>query len=155
MKKPRGLAFTTYCDGLKDVLTNEAQVAAAYTPPGASSAPRFKKYNSIWDTGATNTVITKRVSQDCHLKAIAMTRVRGVHGIKMASLCLINIRLPNELEISKLQVTEAEELSSGADVLIGMDIIGRGDFAVSNYRGNTTFTFRHPSLEQIDFLAKG
>ena len=31
------------------------------------------------------------------------------------------------------------------DVLIGMDIIGLGDFAVSNYRGKTTFTFRKRS----------
>lgn len=33
-----------------------------------------------------------------------------------------------------------------------MDVIGLGDFAVSNYRGKTTFTFRVPSLEEIDFV---
>jgi hypothetical protein len=38
-----------------------------------------------------------------------------------------------------------------ADVLIGMDIIGEGDFAVTHQDGKTTFSFRVPSLKTIDF----
>ena len=38
------------------------------------------------------------------------------------------------------------------DVLIGMDIINLGDFAVSNVEGSTCFTFRMPSLEEFDFV---
>jgi preprotein translocase subunit SecA len=37
-------------------------------------------------------------------------------------------------------------------MLIGMDIIARGDFAVTNYDGKTVFSFRMPSVEQIDFV---
>ncbi len=40
----------------------------------------------------------------------------------------------------------------GADVLIGMDIIGAGDFAVTNLNGKTTFSYRYPSMERIDFV---
>ena len=36
--------------------------------------------------------------------------------------------------------------------LIGMDIINRGDFAVSNRDGATTFSFRIPSIESFDFV---
>ena len=36
----------------------------------------------IWDTGATNSVITKEVAKELNLKPIGMTKVRGVHGIK-------------------------------------------------------------------------
>jgi len=39
-----------------------------------------------------------------------------------------------------------------AEALIGMDIIGKGDFAVTNKDGKTTFTFRIPSIECIDFV---
>ena len=37
------------------------------------------------------------------------------------------------------------------DVVIGMDVICNGDFAVTNKDGNTTFSFRIPSEETIDF----
>ena len=39
-----------------------------------------------------------------------------------------------------------------ADVLVGMDIINTGDFAVTNLGGITKFSFRFPSLEHIDFV---
>ena len=104
------------------------------------------------DTGATRTVITRRVVEDCNLKAIGMSRVRGVNAVRSLEAYLINIRLPNDMEFGNLRVIGADELSGGADVLIGMDIIGAGDFAVSNYEGRTAFTFRCPSQARIDFL---
>jgi len=33
-----------------------------------------------------------------------------------------------------------------------MDVIGMGDFAVSNFNGKTSFTFRIPSVAEADFL---
>ena len=44
------------------------------------------------------------------------------------------------------------ELNGGFDVLIGMDILGLGDFAVTHQNGNTTFSFCCPSLREIDFV---
>ena len=40
----------------------------------------------------------------------------------------------------------------GFDALIGMNIIAQGDFAVSNYKGITVFSFRMPSLACLDFV---
>ena len=37
-------------------------------------------------------------------------------------------------------------------LLIGMDIIDLGDFAVTNADGITAFSFRIPSVEEIDFI---
>jgi hypothetical protein len=39
-------------------------------------------------------------------------------------------------------------------VLIGMDVIGSGDLAITNHNGKTTFTFRVPPCEEIDFVAE-
>ena len=47
-------------------------------------------------------------------------------------------------------MTETE--FSGGDVLIGMDIISQGDFAVTNHGGITKFSFRMPSVTHIDFV---
>ena len=38
-------------------------------------------------------------------------------------------------------------LVPNTDILIGMDIIGRGDFAISNADGKTLFTFAVPPFE--------
>jgi uncharacterized protein YchJ len=45
-------------------------------------------------------------------------------------------------------------LHRGIDVLIGMDILGLGDFAVTHHQGKTTFSFRVPSRHEIDFVAE-
>lgn len=43
-------------------------------------------------------------------------------------------------------------LDAEADVLIGMDIIGAGDFALTSPKGKLQFTFRIPSQADIDFV---
>ena len=40
----------------------------------------------------------------------------------------------------------------GAEILIGMDIINQGDFAVTNLNGITKFSFRVPSTAHLDFV---
>jgi len=50
-----------------------------------------------------------------------------------------------------LRVTEGS-IFGDSDVLIGMDIISLGDFAVTNFQEKTVFTFRIPSVERIDFV---
>jgi len=45
-------------------------------------------------------------------------------------------------------------LHGGIDVLIGMDILGVGDFAVTHNNGKTTFSFCCPSRREIDFVAE-
>jgi hypothetical protein len=78
---------------------------------------------------------------------------KGVFGSKLAPVFLVNIGLPNRVAIPELPVTLGE--LTGADVLIGMDIIGQGDFAVTHPNGNTKFSFRMPSLADIDFVNEG
>lgn len=60
--------------------------------------------------------------------------------------------MPNRVFISQLEATSGK--LKDADMLIGMDVINRGDFAVTNVGGKTTMTFRMPSCECIDFVIK-
>jgi len=55
--------------------------------------------------------------------------------------------------ISDLVVVEAE-VGENYHVLIGMDIIVRGNFSVSSYEGKTSFSFQIPATERIDFLSR-
>ena len=70
-------------------------------------------------------------------------------GSKIVQEFLVNVGLPNEVVFSSIRVTLGG--FSDADVLIGMDIISQGDFAVTNFNQRTVFSFRVPSLETIDF----
>ncbi|MBA7557648.1 hypothetical protein ES705_50412 [subsurface metagenome] len=79
-----------------------------------------------------------------------MIEVHTASGIDRANTYFVNIWLPNKIVFYNLKVTEGK-LPGQNEVLIGMDIISKGDFAVTNYNGRTVFTFRFPSTQRIDF----
>lgn len=110
--------------------------------------------NGIWDTGATNSVITKSSASALGLKPISRAVVNGVHGSKEVNVYFVNITLNNNQITLNSTVTECEELSADHSngMLIGMDIISRGDFCVTNSDGHTTMTFMVPSQRKFDFV---
>jgi hypothetical protein len=67
-----------------------------------------------------------------------------------ADTYLVNIYLPNRVVIQTIRVSEGA--IAGTELLLGMDIIAQGDFAITNYEGKTWWTFRIPSNEPIDFV---
>ena len=80
-----------------------------------------------------------------------MVEVHTASDTKMANTYLVNIWLPNKVLVYNLVVIEGKIVGQ-CEVLIGMDIISKGDFAVTNYNGRTVFTFRLPSVGCIDFV---
>jgi hypothetical protein len=110
------------------------------------------KWIALWDTGATNTVITQNIIDVLTLKPVSFCKTHTPAGIFESECYYVNILLTNKVLIKNLLVLRG--LSVGWDILIGMDIISRGDFAISNFEKKTTFTFRIPSLETIDFINK-
>lgn len=73
-----------------------------------------------------------------------------MHDVRQSETYLVNIRLPNSVAFMGVRVTKGN--LGDADVLIGMDIISQGDFAVTNLGGLTKFSFRVPSATHIDFV---
>lgn len=109
---------------------------------------------AIWDTGATNSVITRSAATDLGLIPVSKAVVNGVHGSNEVNVYYIDITLNNDQINLQIPVTECAELSTDLETrfLIGMDIIHRGDFAITNHSGKTVMTFRVPSLQPIDFV---
>ncbi|MDR1452581.1 MAG: retroviral-like aspartic protease family protein [Candidatus Margulisbacteria bacterium] len=107
-------------------------------------------FMALWDTGATNTMITQKVVDLLKLRPVNIREVFTPSG-KMDAYChYVDVFLPNKTIIQRIPVLQGEPM--GCDVLIGMDIIGLGDFAVSNFENKTTFSFRLPSKQKVDFL---
>ncbi|MBI4297748.1 MAG: retroviral-like aspartic protease family protein [Chloroflexi bacterium] len=133
-----------------NVLTNQCAISQAWAPTSGDPQPAMMPFLAIWDTGATNSVITQAVVEACGLVATGMATVKHVGGESQAETYLVNILLPSNVGFYGVRVTKGE-LPSGANILIGMNIINQGDFAVTNFNGITKFSFRVPSVGHIDF----
>ena len=104
-----------------------------------------------WDTGATNTCISEEIAIKYNLKPVSMVQSKTPSGILNAPVYFIDIILNNEVIFRNWKVMGSKIGAQGIDVLIGMDIISKGDFAISNYNGKTQFSFRLPSQEDVDY----
>ena len=110
------------------------------------------EFDALWDTGASGTVITRRVAVALDLRPIDIQQVSTASGQHTSNVYLIALGLPaSGVLFNKLRVTEGV-LPGDIELLIGMDIITAGDFAVSNFNGSTQFTYRVPSSGHVDFV---
>lgn len=110
----------------------------------------------IWDTGATNSCITSALAKKLNLVPIQKAIVTGVHGAQEVNVYWVYITLNNQNITVSLLATEASELSDdhATGMLIGMDVINKGDFCITNYENKTLMSFRIPSLEDVDFVSE-
>jgi predicted aspartyl protease len=90
-------------------------------------------FHGIFDTGASCSVISERVAAQLALRKINTAMVHTAGGTVQQNCYVVNIVLPNKLVLSARQVTAAN--LHGFDVLLGMDIIGLGDFIISLRHG--------------------
>jgi hypothetical protein len=64
---------------------------------------------------------------------------------------MVNMILPSQVGFYGVLVAGLADME-GFDVIIGMDIITRGDFAITNVDGRTCVTYRVPSVQKLDFV---
>jgi len=151
--KPFHHAFRTNYSGIVNALITECQIAL---PLAIDQNPQkqFLPFKAIWDTGATNSVITDNVAKKVSLLPTGMAETHGVHGTSQVHTFIVDILLPNRVCIPNVRVSEGTLLND-VDVLIGMDIIQLGDFAISNTNGKTIFSYcLPPHKNPVDLLEK-
>ena len=114
---------------------------------------------AIWDTGATGSAITPLTAKKLGLAPVGLKMVSGLGGTIQKNTYIVDIRLPNDIVIPDLSVTEidnpVDDKGNPIDafgLLIGMDIITRGDMTITNFEGKTVMTFRIPSLVCTDYV---
>jgi predicted aspartyl protease len=107
---------------------------------------------AIIDTGATYTCISNRVIQSLKLNPVGSRISRTASGEIQALRYIITLKLPQNIIFPNLAVYSFIGYKD-LDVLVGMDIITAGDFAVTEDNGNTVVSYRTPhSNTFIDFL---
>ena len=140
--------FTSKTKQITRILHSKVRISQSFDPQ-KNLHPQLREYLAIWDTGATNSVITEKVVNECGLKPIGVVKVGHIDGESLSDVFLVNMVLPNNVGISELRVTRGK-ITGNVDVLIGMDVITKGDFTLSNFQGETWFSFRIPSVAGID-----
>lgn len=113
---------------------------------------KSKEVIALWDTGATNSCISIDAVQSLDLIPTGKINIRTPSGEDTVNTYLIDVILPNDVSIKNLMVCDSKIGSQGIGMLVGMDIISKGDFLVSNFKNKTTFSFRIPSGITTDFV---
>ena len=107
---------------------------------------------ALWDTGASTSCISSHAAQGLGLTSTGKIRLYTGSGHDLANTYLVDITLPNRVNVTGMRVCEAKIEAQGFDMLIGMDVICNGDMSISNFGGKTVFTFRMPSKEMTDYV---
>lgn len=121
--------------------------------PNVQVEMQVKQFVGVWDTGASNTVISKTIVDAIGLQPTGQTIVNTASGPDTQNTYLVNLTLPMGFMFPNLIVTEGK--LAGVDALIGMDIICLGDFSITNLKGHTVMNFRIPSMVEHDYVSDG
>lgn len=148
--------FTVKANGLLRQLLTDVKISIPNPSAPYSASTIGYTCKAIWDTGATSSSITNSVVTGLGLKATGGTNLITAGGMFYKNTYIVNIELPNKLVITDVTVTECDNLSQNPSdnihVLIGMDIFSLGDFSLTNHNGKSWFSFRFPSMHQVDYV---
>jgi len=144
-------AFTAEYNGLSRILVNEVGLSIPFNPQESVPTPTIT-VKAIWDTGATMSVLTKKIVKQLNLIPTGKMIVRNTTVEQLRDTYIINLYLPNRVMIPNVKVTDCEDILGEGELLIGMDIITLGDLSITNFQGKTTFSFVIPSKRKIDYV---
>lgn len=138
-------AYTKFYDHIVRQIMVECTIQLPY-----SASVDYDNLLALWDTGANITCISARLAEKLRLEpsdvvTIAVANNELFHAdVYYVQLSMGQFTIPFT-KVLGIPMDESKEL------IIGMDVISKGDLAISNFDGKTVLSFRAPSLERIDF----
>lgn len=147
-------AFTVKFKGRADRVITPMGLMTAFDPAQPPPTPPLVvQTKALWDTGATKSSISPALAKELGLVPVGQVTVNHAGGNSISPTYLVNLRLPNEVGVAGVLVTEFPP-GGGFDAIVGMDIIGLGDFSITNVGGISSMSFRMPSCVAIDYVAE-
>lgn len=111
-----------------------------------------KPMKALWDTGACCTCISKSVASAMGLVKVNERELIGADNQPfMADVFCVRLTM-GHFVIGFIEVCGIPMDGKAENMIIGMDVITKGDLSITNYQGKTVLTFREPSLEKIDYV---
>ena len=146
----RPVAFTLRHDALTCDLMTPVMIHEAHFPTEPVASDGFVRYNALWDTGAVAFVISMEIVKSLKLSPISQCVAYHTQGQSLVNVYMVDIILPNKILVRDVRASEGQ--LNGFGMLIGMDIINLGDFALTHKSGRTVFSFQTPSTHEYDFV---
>jgi hypothetical protein len=149
-------AFTLEYEGLTNEISTPVRLEPIYTTDKSLTGTQTE-IEALWDTGAAMTCVKPSLRDRLKLRQSELVEpiiMSGIGGDVEADGTLVSIWLAPNFEIELCPVYIAD-FPGDEELLIGMDIIGMGDFAVCNADGKTSFSFAVPPFpDRINFVDK-
>ncbi len=112
--------------------------------------PPVEGLTAIWNTGSPVSLISSALAQKLGSTPVGIANINSKNGKILTPKHIINISLPDAFVVTDILVTEFP--CTEDKLIIGMDVIGLGDFAISQSEGNMIFSFQVPSSHALDFV---
>lgn len=148
-------AFTTTHKGIAARIITPVSVSLAFDPAQHEQPPHpLYKTTALWDTGATNSVLTQATISALGLTPVGETMVSHAGGSDPSKTYVITFYLPNHVCVPGVLVTACHDNAGNFGAIIGMDIITQGDFSITNINQCTLASYRIPSIQTIDYVVE-
>ena len=106
----------------------------------------------IIDTGCSNTCISDELAEKMSLISCGTQPFSVVGGETIDANCYIaNITIDNTIPCGDIEVGSYQKADAFYDVIIGMDILSKCDFAITSVNGHMKLTMAYPSKRDLDF----
>ena len=106
---------------------------------------KMHEFDCLWDTGASQTIISPGVAKNLgllELKTKTPSILKTVKEIVHTDVYRINIMIPGTQLFTDVVVGSYEFKDDPFDILIGMDIITKGEFLITKEDGASIFSFQ-------------
>ena len=136
--------FVTTYPGLVRML--RSKISIGHSCLNNEEAVNFEEeFFAVWDTGAMTSCIKNSIAVKYDLPIRGELECTGVNGTTTVNTYLASLTLPNNAIINEIVLCSCDD-SCLCDILIGMDIITKGEFLVSTYNNLTTYSFQMPAI---------
>jgi hypothetical protein len=132
------------------VFRMDRQVKRVITPVGAAQAETVRRdyqlppiefeCRAMWDTGSTGCCIDRCFAKELGLREYGDMKLHGPLGDGVATAYLLDITFQDGMTVHDVPVA-AVDTGGAFEIVIGMDIINRGDFRLRLVDDKTVMTF--------------
>ena len=110
--------------------------------------------DALWDTGASISAITPEIKDKLKVTTIDKKTIASVHSTQVVDIAYITVELPNNVIKKNIKVAVCN-ITLNIGMILGMDIISMGDFALSNGNNQTLISFAVPPFQdKTDYYEK-
>src|SRR5258707_361413 len=111
--EPLYRAFTQKYPGITNRILTPVHVSAAFDPANPPEDPKFVTVSALWDTGASQSVLTAGTAKTLGLVSTGKSLVHHAGGKDKYHTYLVNFLLPNNVGMSGVLVSECPEPAHG------------------------------------------